>query len=66
MFQIPPLSIALDRAGRVKGKKMIECTECGSETIVIDGDSWDPVCKGCHAAYADDAEAMAEAEATGN
>jgi hypothetical protein len=45
---------------------MVECTECGAETIVVDGDSWDAVCRGCHDSYAADAEAVAEAEATGN
>ncbi len=45
---------------------MIECVECGAETIGIDGDCWDVVCSGCYESYAQDAEAMAEAEATGN
>jgi ribosomal protein S27E len=45
---------------------MIECKECGGETIAIEGDSWDTVCRGCYLAYADDEGAKAEAEATGN
>lgn len=45
---------------------MVECTECGAETIAVEGDTWDTVCRGCYAAYAQEAEELAEAEATGN
>jgi len=43
---------------------MIECVWCGSETIEINGDTWDTVCKECHADAMDEAHEAMEAAAT--
>jgi hypothetical protein len=51
---------------RVEEKKMIECKWCGSETIEINGDTWDTICRECKADAADEAGWFAEAEAKGN
>ncbi len=45
---------------------MIECKWCGSETIEINGDTWETICNECKADAADEAGLFAEAEATGN
>ena len=49
---------------RQEEEKMIECVWCGSETIEINGDTWDTVCKECHADAMDEAHEAMEAAAT--
>jgi hypothetical protein len=79
VFQIPPLSLTLDsRALRVynghrpvglrekRRETMAACKWCGQETIVVDGDSWQTICRECMDEAYDSAADSAEAAATGN
>jgi hypothetical protein len=45
---------------------MIECRECGAETIEIAGDTWETVCRECREDLRETAAWIAEDEATGN
>jgi len=45
---------------------MAACKWCGRETIVVDGDSWQTICRECMDEAYDEAASLAEAAATGN
>ena len=45
---------------------MVACKWCGRETIVVDGDSWQTICRECMDEAYDEAADLAEAAATGN
>jgi len=45
---------------------MIECRECGAETLEFVGDTWEAVCRECREDLAETAAWLAEDEATGN
>jgi hypothetical protein len=52
--------------GESKGENMVACKWCGRETIVVDGDTWQTICRECMDEAYDEAASLAEAAATGN